>query len=132
MSDHFSRKGYDFGKITDRILKCAIEVHKELGPFYLETTYQAALAVELQAEGLEFDRECNVDVHYKGKKVDKRRIDFLVEDVLVEIKAKSELEDVDKMQTLSYLKTTGIRVGLLINFGGKTIEVKRLEWNPNR
>ena len=93
-----SRKGYDFGVITDRILRCAVEVHKELGPYFMETTYQAALALELQAEGLSFARECWVDIFYKGRKVDKRRVDFLVEDVLVELKAKAVLEDKDYIQ----------------------------------
>ena len=105
-------------------------MHRELGPYYLETTYQTALALELQAEGLDYARECWADVFYKGTKVDKRRLDFIVEDVLLEIKAKAALEDVDKMQTLSYLKTTGYRVGLLINFGAPTIEVRRIEFTP--
>ena len=130
MSNTHSQKGYDFGVVTDRILKCAVEVHRELGPYYLETAYQVALAVELQSEGLEFSRECWMDVHYKGIKVDKRRVDFIVEDVLLEIKAKQQLEDVDRMQTLSYLKTAGMAVGLLINFGAPKIEVKRIQWTP--
>ena len=87
MSSVTSRKGYDFGSITHRILKCATAVHKELGPFFMETTYQTALALELQAEGLEYARECSLDIHYKGHKVDERRVDFLIEDVLVETKA---------------------------------------------
>ena len=127
-----SRKGYDFGIITDRILKCAVAVHKELGPYFMETTYQAALALELRGEGLSFARECWVDILYKGHKVDKRRVDFLVEDVLVEIKAKAVLEDKDYIQTLAYLKSTGYTIGLLINFGGKKIEVKRLQWTPKK
>ena len=127
-----SRKGYDFGVITDRILKCAVEVHSELGPYFMETTYQAALALELHGEGLNFARECWVDIVYKGHKVDKRRVDFLVEDVLVEIKAKAVLEDKDYIQTLAYLKSTGYTIGLLINFGGKKIEVRRLQWTPKK
>jgi len=130
MPNQHSRMGYDFGEITDRILKCAVEVHRELGPYYLETAYQVALAFELQSEGLEFERECWMDVYYKGHKVDKRRIDFIVEDILLEIKAKQRLEDVDRMQTLSYLKTTGMKIGLLINFGAPKIEVKRIQWTP--
>ena len=126
-SSYVSRKGYDFGAVTGRILKCAVEVHKELGRYFMETTYQAALALELQAEGLEFSRECWVDVYYKGQKVDKRRVDFLVQGVLVETKAKAKLEDVDYMQTLSYLKATEYHIGLLINFGAPKIEVKRFQ-----
>lgn len=122
----WSRKGYEFGDVTGRIIKCAIEVHKELGRFFMETTYQRALAMELQAEGLEFDRECWLDVLYKGEKVDKRRVDFVVEDVLVKIKAKESLEDKDFIQTLCYLKATGFKLGLLINFGSPKVEVRRL------
>jgi GxxExxY protein len=121
-----SLKGYDFGAVTDRILKCAVEVHKELGPYFMETTYQAALGLELTAEGLEFERECKVPILYKGKRVDSRRVDFLVEDILVETKAKAAIEDVDIVQTLAYLKATDFKLALLINFGSKKIEVRRL------
>lgn len=129
-SQSFSRKGYDFGVITDRILKCAVTVHKELGPYFMEITYQRALALELRAEGLDFARECWVDIYYKGQRVHKRRVDFLVEDVLVELKAKAVLEDKDYIQTLAYLKATGYTTGLLINFGGKKVKVRRLQWTP--
>ncbi len=122
-----SHKGYDFGEITDRFLKCAIAVHKEFGPYFMETTYQVALALELQSEGLEFDRECWMDIHYKGHKVDTRRVDFLSEDVLVETKAKKSLQNQDHIQTLGYLKASGYQVGLLINFGADRIQVKRFE-----
>lgn len=132
LSEEGSRKGYDFGDVSGRVLKCAVEVHKELGRFFLETTYQAALAQEFLSEGLEFSRECWVDILYKGKKVDKRRVDFVVEDLLVEIKAKESLDKVDFMQTLSYLKSTCFRVALLINFGPPTIQVKRLEYDEEK
>jgi GxxExxY protein len=132
MGIYRSRKGYDFGTVTERIIKCAIAVHKELGRYFMETTYQSALALELQAEGLDYSRECWVDVYYKDRKVDKRRVDFIVEEILVETKAKSQLEDQDYMQTLSYLKATSFRVGLLINFGAEKIQVKRFEWTPSK
>jgi len=121
-----SEKGYDFGKVTDRILKCPVEVHKQLGPHFMEVTYHRSLGYELLAEGLEFDRECWVDVFYKGKEVDKKRVDFVIEDVIVEIKAKSEFEKKDYIQTLCYLKATKYKVALPINFGAKRIQVKRL------
>lgn len=123
-----SEKGYDFGSVTDRILKCAIEVHRELGTFFMETTYQTALELELRVEGLDYARECSPDILYKGVKVDQRRVDFLIEEVLVEIKAKAEIEDKDFIQTLAYLKATGYHLGLLINFGAKKIQVKRLKY----
>jgi len=123
-----SRKGYDFGVVTDRVLKCAVEVHKQLGPFFMERTYQRALEKELRLEGLDYNRECWIDVFYKGEKIDTRRVDFLVEDVLVEIKAKANLEDRDYIQTLSYLKASAFSVSLLINFGASKIQVKRFEF----
>jgi GxxExxY protein len=86
--------------------------------------------LELPAQGLEYEREVQIDVFYKDEKVGKKRVDFLIEDttgvVLVEIKAKAKLEDVDFVQALSYLKASGEKVGLLINFGGRSLEVKRM------
>jgi GxxExxY protein len=121
-----------FADASGRIIGCALEVHKELGRFFMETTYQKSLAYELQAAGLEFSRECWVDVYYKGKKVDKRRVDFIIEDILVETKAKEELDDTDFMQTLSYLKASGFRLGLLLNFGSERLEIKRLVFDPDQ
>jgi GxxExxY protein len=85
-------------EVTGRILKCAIEVHKTLGPGFQEVVYQRALAKELEAEGLA-TREEWVPIFYKGEKLDTRRVDFIVEDVLVEIKAKAGLEEADFIQT---------------------------------
>jgi GxxExxY protein len=114
------------GELTGRILKCAIEVHKTLGPGFQEIVYQRALAKELEAEGLAFAREEWVPIFYKGEKIDTRRVDFVIEDVLVEVKAKAGLEEADFIQTLSYLKASGYRVALLLNFGAKHLQSKRL------
>jgi GxxExxY protein len=92
--------------------------------------YQRALERELPVHGLECSREVWIDVVYKGERVGRKRVDFVVgaglESVLVEIKAKAMLEDVDFVQALSYLKASGYKVGLLINFGAKRLEVRRL------
>jgi len=105
-------------------------VHRGLGPGFEEVIYQRALEREFPAHGLEASREVWIDVVYKGLKVGRKRVDFVVGDgsgeVMLEIKAKSQLDDVDFVQTLSYLKASGYRVGLLINFGAKKIEVRRL------
>jgi len=86
--------------------------------------------LELPVYDVEFTREVWIDVLYRGQKVGKKRVDFVAGDqtgdVMVEIKAKSQLEDVDFVQTLSYLKASGFGVGLLINFGSKNLEVRRL------
>ena len=121
---------YPLSAETARILAAAQEVHRHLGPGFQEVIYQRALAKELPAHGLEYSREVSMDVLYKGEKVGRRRVDFVVgsgaESVMVEIKAKANLEDVDFVQALSYLKASGYRVGLLINFGAKRLGIKRL------
>src|SRR6266496_1325591 len=83
-----SYRGYDFA-LTDRIIGACIEVHRTLGPGFQEIIYQRALELELAAAGLEFDREVEVPVFYKGQKIGTRRVDFLIEGCLLEIKAKS-------------------------------------------
>ncbi|MBI1742844.1 GxxExxY protein [Candidatus Acetothermia bacterium] len=118
--------------ITGRILKCAVEVHKTLGPGFQEIVYQRALAQEFEAEGLQFAREEWIPIFYKGEKLDTRRVDFLVEDIIVELKAKASLEDIDFIQTLSYLKALGYHVALLLNFGTQRLQSKRLVYDLNR
>jgi GxxExxY protein len=121
---------YPLSAETARILAAAQEVHRNLGPGFEEVIYQRALAIELPAHGLDFSREVWIDVLYKGRKVRRKRVDFMVgsstESVMLEIKAKAKLEDVDFVQALSYLKASGCRVGLLINFGAKRLGIKRL------
>ena len=116
---------YEKSETTGIIIKAAMEVHNNLGPHYLEVVYQRALEREFNALGLEYSREVNVPIHYKGEKIDTRRADFIVEDCLVEIKAKEKLEAKDHEQILSYLKSSGFRIGLLINFGSDRLEIKR-------
>lgn len=126
MADAHVDEQYLMSELTSRIIACAIEVHKTLGPGFEELFYQRALDRELAAAGVEATREVWIDVHYKGLKLGTKRVDFVIEDCLVEIKAKAALEDVDKVQTLSYLKASGYPIGLLINFGGVEIEIKRI------
>ena len=80
----------------------------------------------MPAYGLEFEREVWRDVNYKGEKIGKKRVDFIIEDVMVEIKAEATIDNVDVVQTLSYLKASGLQVGLLLNFGGKSLGIIRL------
>ena len=123
---HGSAKGYDFGALTERIIGAAIEVHKELGPGFQEVVYQRALDLELKAQAIEASREEKVPVFYKGTHIDTRRVDFVVEDCIVEIKARSAFLPEDFIQTLSYLKASRFRIALLLNFGAEKLEVKRL------
>jgi len=126
MSEQHINPEYPLSDITSRINAAAIQVHRELGPGFEEVIYQRALALELHAQGLDYGREVWIDVIYRGVNVGKKRVDFLVEGVLVEIKARAELEEVDFVQALSYLKASGFKVGLLFNFGAPRLQIKRL------
>lgn len=129
--EDFENGRYPMSGLTSRIIACAVEVHKTLGPGFEEVFYQRALYRELAAAGLEATREVDIEVQYKGLVLGKKRIDFVVEDCLVEIKAKAALDEVAIVQTLSYLKASGMRIALLINFGGPKIEVRRLAGPAN-
>ena len=117
---------YAMSELTSRIIGCCIEVHKTLGPGFEEVFYQRALLQELVAAGLDAAREVDIVVTYKGVSLGKKRVDFVVGECMLEIKARAVLEDVDRVQALSYLKASGYQVGLLVNFGGPKIEVVRL------
>ncbi|OGO38315.1 MAG: hypothetical protein A2W35_18785 [Chloroflexi bacterium RBG_16_57_11] len=117
---------YPLSETTGRIIASAQEVHRELGPGFEEVIYQRALALELHARNLDFSCEVWIDVHYKGREIGKKRIDFLIEGVMVEIKAKDHIDEIAVIQTLSYLRASGFEVGLLLNFGAKSLEIKRL------
>lgn len=125
MAGQYVKDEYPLSNITARIIKVAKEVHRQLGPGFEEVVYQRAMALELPTEQLEFSREVWMDIHYKGKIVGKKRVDFVIDEVMVEIKAKAEWADADFIQTLSYLKASKFKVGLLLNFGAKQLEIKR-------
>jgi len=113
--------------LTRRIIGCAMEVHKFLGNGFQEVIYQRALAIELKIAGLAFEREREMPIFYHGQNIGKRRVDFFVEEkVLVELKAVIALEDVHLAQGKNYLESFGIDTGLLINFGARSLEFKRL------
>jgi GxxExxY protein len=115
--------------ITEKIIGASFEVHKFLGNGFQEVIYQRALAYELGLEGLQFAREIEQSIFYKDlqEPIGTRRADFIVEGkVLVELKATIELQDVHLAQTLNYLKAYKFEVGLLINFGSKSLTFKRL------
>ena len=116
---------YPLSDVTAHIIAATTEVHRALGPGFEEVIYQRALARELPAHQLEFSREVWMDVHYKGEWVGSKRVDFVIDEVMVEIKAKAALEDVAFIQALSYLRASSYKVGLLINFGAAKLQVKR-------
>jgi GxxExxY protein len=115
--------------ITEKIIGASFEVHKFLGNGFQEVIYQRALALELFKAGLTYAREIEQDIFYKEfqEPIGTRRADFVVEGkVLVELKAIAELEDVHLAQVLNYLKAYRLEIGLLINFGSKSLAFKRL------
>jgi GxxExxY protein len=109
--------------ITDRIIKCAIEVHRNLGPGLLESIYEKAMCYELRNEGLHVTTQLIIPIIYKGINLGDHRIDMMVEnEVVLEFKAVDRLDPVFKAQLLSYLKMTGKKLGLLINFNVPTVK----------
>jgi GxxExxY protein len=115
--------------LTQKIIGAAIEVHRTLGAGLLESIYEEALCYEFELREISFRRQVEIDVFYKGKVIKGQRIDILVEEeVIVEIKSLSKLPDVSTAQILSYLKATGLKRGLLINFGAKMLRegIKRI------
>jgi GxxExxY protein len=118
---------YKYSEETSRIIACALEVHKLLGNGFQEVIYQRALSIEMQMQGIEHRREKEMDIYYKGEKIGTRRVDFLVDDkISVEIKAVIQLEDVHLAQAINYLEAYNLEVGLLINFGAKSLDFKRV------
>jgi GxxExxY protein len=117
----------DINDITRKIIGCAMKVHSALGNGFQEVIYQRALAIEMQKQSLEFQREMEMTIYYDGIEIGTRRVDFFVEDsVMVELKALEKLEDVHKAQAINYCEAYNIADGLLINFGAKSLEFKRV------
>lgn len=118
---------YKYSEITGKVIGACMEVHKILGNGFQEVIYQRALAKELESIDISFQRELEMPIHYKGHSIGSRRVDFLIQEVVsVELKAVTKLEDVHMAQAINYLEAYDLEVGLLINFGSKSLEVKRL------
>jgi len=116
--------------LTYKIIGCAMEVHKHLGNGFQEVVYQRALAIELNMQGIEHIREQEMKLQYKGFDIGTRRADFFVENkIMVEIKALVNLEDVHLAQAMNYLEAYNLEIGLLINFGAKSLQHKRVHNN---
>lgn len=109
------------------LIGCCMDIHKELGCGFLEAVYQEVLEIELIESQIDFEREVELGIVYKGKQLDKKYYaDFLCfGEVIVELKAVKTLDDIHAAQILNYLKATGKRVGLLINFGTSSLQYKR-------
>ena len=120
-------------ELTYKVIGCAMAVHSALGNGFQEVIYQRALAIELKKEGITFKREVEMPIYYCEHNIGTRRVDFLVEpDIMVELKAVTRLDDVHLAQGLNYLVAYQLDKGLLINFGSRSLEVKRLRHPKNK
>ena len=118
---------HKFGSLSNKIIGAAIQVHRELGPGFIEGIYEEALKVEFTRRKINFEHQKEIKIEYRGVTVGIHRMDLLVEkDIIVELKAIKELADIHFAQILSYLIATGLKVGLLMNFSKPTLEVKRV------
>lgn len=118
---------YKDSELTGKIIGCAMRVHATLGNGFQEVIYQRCLAIEMAKFALTYARKMEMTIYYDGIDVGTRRVDFLVDDkIMVELKAVSQLEDAHFAQTLNYLEAYKLETGLLINFGSKSLQVKRI------
>ncbi len=116
-----------YEELTHKIIGCAMNVHSTLGNGFQEVIYQRALAIEMRKSELSFDREMEMTIFYDEINIGTRRVDFFVEDtIMVEIKALIKLEEVHLAQAMNYCQAYNLPIGLLINFGAKSLEFKRV------
>ena len=121
------KRGHKYSELTGQIIGCAMTVHSALGNGFQEVIYQRALEIEMADRGIPFSREHVMPIYYKGQHIGTRRVDFLVDNVVcVELKAIIQLEDVHLAQAINYLEAYDLEVGLLINFGARSLEFKRV------
>jgi GxxExxY protein len=114
-------------ELTEKIIGAAIEVHRQLGPGFLESIYERALLMELAKKGVRVQQQVDMPIYYDSVEVGRHRLDLLVEDtIVVELKAFKELKDIHFATVRSYLKAIGQKHGLLLNFNNVTLEIKRV------
>jgi len=117
-------------ELTEKIIGCAIKIHNTLGNGFQEVIYQRALEIEFRKSGLGYAREMEMTIFYEGEDIGTRRVDFFVENIImVELKAIITLEDVHLAQAMNYVEAYRMEIGLLINFGSKSLQFKRVHNN---
>jgi GxxExxY protein len=122
-----SRKRLEYEELTDKIIGCAIEVHKRLGPGFLESIYENSFIIELQKQNLEVEQQREVIIKYDGVEVGRHRLDLIVDNtIVVELKVVKNIGDIHFAVVRFYLKALGKEHGLLINFSKPVLEVKRV------
>ncbi|HEV7331885.1 MAG TPA: GxxExxY protein [Flavisolibacter sp.] len=118
---------YPQSELTGKVIGCCMEVHRVLGNGFQEVIYQRALALEFKRQNIPFSREHEMEIFYKGESIGTRRVDFFVDGkIMAELKAIIHLEDVHLAQAINYLEAYGLETGLLINFGAKSLQFKRV------
>lgn len=118
---------YKYSELTSKIIGCAMEVHKRLGNGFQEVIYQRALEIEMRINNIFFEREFVMPIYYRDTHIGTRRVDFLVEqNISLELKATTKMEDVHLAQAINYLEAYNLEIGLLINFGERSLVFKRL------
>jgi GxxExxY protein len=116
-----------YADLTHKIIGCAMKVHSTLGSGFQEVIYQRCMDIEMNKQGLKFAREMPMAIYYEGIEVGVRRVDFFVENqIMVELKAVSKLDDSHLAQAVNYCEAYKLPIGLLINFGSKSLEYKRV------
>ena len=124
--------GFAFDQLSSKVIAAGLEVHRQLGPGFLESVYDQALRVELAKRGIPFESQKEIRVVYGGQVVGIHVLDLLVADTLVlELKAVNRFEDIHLAQLRSYLKATGKKIGLLMNFNSAKLDVKRIVLDYN-
>jgi GxxExxY protein len=118
---------YKHSELTSKVIGCAMRVHSTLGNGFQEVIYQRALQIEMSLADISISREFEMPIHYRNQHIGTRRVDFLVDEILsVEINATTKVEDVHFAQAINYLEAYNLETGLLINFGERSLNFKRL------
>ena len=121
------KEEHKFSVLTGNVIGCAMTVHSALGNGFQEVIYQRALAIEMVDQRIVFSREHEMPIYYRGQQIGTRRVDFLIEGVVsVELKAIIQLDEVHLAQAINYLEAYDLEVGLLINFGARSLQFKRV------
>jgi len=122
----------DGKRLSERVIGCAQNVSRELGTGFLEAVYENALALELEENGILFEKQCLLDIYYKSQLIGQYKADLIIEGkLIIELKAVPTFNDRHKAQVLNYLRATGLNVGLLLNFGMPRLGIQRVVWKYN-
>jgi GxxExxY protein len=127
MNKTLMKKDLLYPELSYQIMKAVFEVHNQLGPGFTEDIYENALAMELEIQGIHFERQKQIQIYYKGRFVGIYRLDMVIDEkIILELKAVSALNEIFRAQLDSYLYATGLQLGILINFGAKRVQSDRV------